>query len=197
MAAISATLLSLLRQGDHLVVNEAIYGETIELIDLILVPLGVTVTYADFLSPESVQSAIRPETVMLYTEIISNPLIKVVDIDAIAAISRANDCLLVVDNTFSTPFVIKPLQHGADIVIHSLTKFFGGHSDLTAGSVTCSQALMQKIELKARLLGDAVILIRPGSVCAASGQWKCGYRARWRMRSVLRKHSAVTRVWHR
>lgn len=153
MAAISATLLSLLRQGDHLVVNEAIYGETIELIDLILVPLGVTVTYADFLSPESVQAAIRPETVMLYTEIISNPLIKVVDIDAIAGISRANDCLLVVDNTFSTPFVIKPLQHGADIVIHSLTKFFGGHSDLTAGSVTCSQALMQKIELKARLLG--------------------------------------------
>ena len=60
---------------------------------------------------------------MLYTEIISNPLIKVVDIDAIAGISRANDCLLVVDNTFSTPFVIKPLQHGADIVIHSLTKF--------------------------------------------------------------------------
>ncbi|MCT6568393.1 PLP-dependent transferase, partial [Staphylococcus aureus] len=67
--------------------------------------------------------------------------------------SRANGCLLVVDNTFSTPFVIKPLQHGADIVIHSLTKFFGGHSDLTAGSVTCSQVLMQKIELKARLLG--------------------------------------------
>ncbi|MCP5821483.1 PLP-dependent transferase, partial [Klebsiella pneumoniae] len=85
---------------DHLVVNEAIYGETIELIDLILVPLGVTVTYADFLSPESVQAAIRPETVMLYTEIISNPLIKVVDIDAIAGISRANGCLLVVDNTF-------------------------------------------------------------------------------------------------
>lgn len=109
MAAISATLLSLLRQGDHLVVNEAIYGETIELIDLILVPLGVTVTYADFLSPESVQSAIRPETVMLYTEIISNPLIKVVDIDAIAGISQANDCLLVVDNTFFNPVCHKAL----------------------------------------------------------------------------------------
>lgn len=153
MAAISATLLSLLKQGDHLVVNESIYGETIELIDLILIPLGVTVTYADFLSPAAISAAIRPETVMFYTEIISNPLIKVIDIDAVSAISRKHQCLLVVDNTFSTPFVIKPLQHGADIVIHSLTKFFGGHSDLTAGSVTCSLALMQKIELKARLLG--------------------------------------------
>ena len=156
MAAISTVLLSLLSYGDRVLCSDAVYGETIELMNNMLTRFGIAVDYADFTDIESVRSAVRPETKMLYTEIISNPLIRVIDIDAVTEIARENGAMTVVDSTFTTPFAIKPLEHGADIVIHSMTKFFGGHSDITAGSVTASKKIIQSINPSYLLLGGCL-----------------------------------------
>ena len=131
MAAISTVLLSLLKNGDHIVMNKAIYGETVELAEWVLPGFGIDV----------------------YTEIIANPLTLVTDLDAIATIAREHGILTVVDSTFTTPFVYRPLEHGADIVLHSMTKYFGGHSDLTGGCVTASAELIDRINPIYLLLG--------------------------------------------
>lgn len=156
MAAISTVLLALLKAGDHILCSDRVYGETIELLNDVLPKFGVVVDFVDFTDIESVKAGVRPETKLFYTEIISNPLINVVDIDAVTALAKQNGTLTVVDSTFTTPFAIKPLEHGADIVIHSLTKFFGGHSDVTAGSITASEALIETLRHTYLLLGGCL-----------------------------------------
>ena len=153
MAAISTVLLSLLKSGDHIVMSKAIYGETIELAQMILPGFGIEVSFADYTNPEDVKTAVRKNTKLFYTEIIANPLTLVTDLDAITAMAREYNILTVVDSTFTTPFVYRPLEHGADIVLHSMTKYFGGHSDLTGGCVTASAKLIDKIYPKYLLLG--------------------------------------------
>lgn len=156
MAAISTTLLSMLKKGDRILASGAVYGETIELFNNMLANFGIHTDYADFTDIEAVRKAVRPETKIFYTEIISNPLINVVDIDAVTALARENGALTVVDSTFTTPFAIRPLDHGADIVIHSMTKFFGGHSDITAGCIVASKKLIEKINSGFLLLGGCL-----------------------------------------
>lgn len=156
MAAISTTLLSLLNAGDRVLCSNAVYGETIELLNEILPKFGIIADYADFMDIEEIRAAVRPETKIFYTEIISNPLINVVDIDAVTALAKECGVLTVVDSTFTTPFAIRPLEHGVDIVVHSLTKFFGGHSDITAGSITSSGRLIQKINRGYLLFGGCL-----------------------------------------
>lgn len=156
MAAISTTLLSMLKKGDRILASGAVYGETIELFNNMLANFGIHTDYADFTDIEAVRKAVRPETKIFYTEIISNPLINVVDIDAVTALARGNGAMTVVDSTFTTPFAIRPLDHGADIVIHSMTKFFGGHSDITAGCIVASKKLIEKINSGFLLLGGCL-----------------------------------------
>lgn len=156
MAAISTSLLSFLQAGDHVLASRALYGETIELFDNLLKKFNVEVSYCDFTDIDSVRAALRPHTKLLYTEIIANPLIEVVDINALTALAHNHGALVFVDSTFTTPFAIRPLDHGADLVIHSLTKYFGGHSDITAGSVTASAAVIQKIIPDFLLLGGCL-----------------------------------------
>lgn len=153
MAAISTVLLGLLKSGDHAVISKAIYGETIELIENMLSKYGIEVTFTDFTDLDEVEKAIRPNTVLFYTEIIANPLTLVVDISKIASIAKTHGILTVVDSTFTTPFVIKPLDFGADIVIHSLTKYFGGHSDITGGSITSTENIIKRLMPSYLLLG--------------------------------------------
>ena len=153
MAAISTVLLSLLKCGDHIVMSKAIYGETIELAEMILPGFGIEVSFVDFTNLEEVKAAVRKNTKMFYTEIIANPLTLVTDLEAITAVAREKNILTVVDSTFTTPFVYRPLEHGADLVLHSMTKYFGGHSDITGGSLTASGALIDRIYPKYLLLG--------------------------------------------
>ena len=153
MAAIANALITFTKAGDHILASKSIYGETIEVIDIILSRFGVEASYVDFLDLQAVRAAVRPNTTVMFAEVIANPLISVADIGAIAAVAREAGAMLMVDSTFTTPFVIRPLEYGADLVIHSLTKFFGGHSDLTAGSVTGSAKLIQKLLPEQRLLG--------------------------------------------
>ena len=156
MAAISTALLGLLHTGDHITVNRAIYGETIELLKTVLSRYGVTMTLADFTDIEAVRAAVCDNTVLLYTEVIANPLTYVTDIAQIAGVAHSFGALLVVDSTFTTPFLVKPLDLGADIVLHSLTKYFGGHSDVTAGSVTASRTVIDRIRPTYTLLGGVL-----------------------------------------
>lgn len=156
MAAISTAILSLIKAGDHIVASRSIYGETIELFDNLLQKFGIEVTYSDFTNLDSVRASLKSNTKIVYGEIIANPLIEVVDIDALSELAHSVGALVLVDSTFTTPLAIRPLEHGADIVIHSLTKYFGGHSDITAGSITGSSKLIKKIYSDFLLLGGCL-----------------------------------------
>ena len=156
MGAISTTLFALLASGDHILINKAIYSEVVDITQVFFDKLNIGYNFADFTDIESVKAAIRPETKILYTEVISNPHTNVVDLDAISSIAKKQGALLVVDSTFTTPVVIRPLAHGADIVIHSLTKFMGGHHDLIGGSITASEEIIQKLWRTYCLLGSCL-----------------------------------------
>ena len=156
MAAISTTLFALLKSGDHVVASKSIYGETIEVMDKMLTGFGVRISYVDFTDTDQIRAAIRPETKLFYSEVIANPLITVADIRKIATISKAAGAILIIDNTFSTPYIVNPIELGADIVIHSLTKFLNGHSDVTGGSITASAELIERITPAYWLLGGCL-----------------------------------------
>ena len=153
MGAISTVLLSLLKTGDHILFNKAIYGETIEISERVLKNFGIEISFVDFTDLNAIEKAIQKNTKIFYTEIIANPLTEIVDIEKIVKIAKEHKILTVVDSTFTTPFLIKPLKFGADIVIHSLTKYFGGHSDITGGSITGNKKIIDYIRPKFRWFG--------------------------------------------
>ncbi|MCM3586773.1 cystathionine beta-lyase [Mesobacillus maritimus] len=132
MAAISTAFL-LLSQGDHVVVTEDVYGGTFRMVTQVLTRFGIEHTFVDMTNLEEVKAAIQPNTKVLYVETPSNPLLKVTDIEAISTIAKGIGAWTFVDNTFMTPYLQRPLDLGADIVLHSATKFLGGHSDTLSG----------------------------------------------------------------
>jgi cystathionine beta-lyase len=134
MAAISSVFL-LFSPGDHLIVCEDVYGGTYRALTKLFSRLGIRTTFVDTTDPEKVRSAITKETKAIYLESPSNPLLKITDLAAMAAIAKNNNLLTIIDNTFMTPYFQKPLDLGIDIVIHSATKYIGGHSDVLAGLV--------------------------------------------------------------
>ena len=115
MGAISVTLFGLLAAGDHVLINKAIYSEVVDITQVFFDKLGIAYDFADFTDIAAVKAAVWPETKMLYTEVISNPHTNVVDLDAVSAVAKAQGAYLVVDSTFSTPVVIRPLAHGAAV----------------------------------------------------------------------------------
>ncbi|MDR3669333.1 MAG: aminotransferase class I/II-fold pyridoxal phosphate-dependent enzyme [Holophaga sp.] len=153
MAAITTTMMALLAQGDHVLSDQTLYGETLQLFSEQFKKYGIEVSFADFTDLESIRRGLRPNTKVLYTETISNPMITVVDVEAVAAIAHEHGARLVVDNTFTTSVALQPLKLGADASINSLTKFANGHSDAIAGSVTGSEALVKKVYALQVLLG--------------------------------------------
>lgn len=127
------TIISLFQQGDHLVVGDDIYGGTFRILSRVFSQFGVTASFVDTSVIDNVRDAITPQTKAVFLETPSNPLLKVADIAAVSKICKEKDLLLVVDNTFLTPYWQNPIDLGADIVVHSATKYLGGHSDLVAG----------------------------------------------------------------
>jgi cystathionine beta-lyase/cystathionine gamma-synthase len=134
MAGIDA-VFRLLRPGDHVIVSEAVYGGVFRLSTQLLVHFGLEFSFVDTSAPEAVLGALRPNTKMLYIETPTNPTLRVTDIAAIAAIANDRRVTLVVDNTFLSPYLQRPIELGAHIVIHSMTKYLNGHSDSTGGAV--------------------------------------------------------------
>ncbi|MEU4743566.1 aminotransferase class I/II-fold pyridoxal phosphate-dependent enzyme [Actinosynnema sp. NPDC023658] len=132
MGAINAVLLANLKAGDHVIAQRALYGGTLALLRDLEERWGVAVTYVGGHDPEEVRAALRPRTRVLYLETIANPTGHVSDLPALGA-AVGPDVLVVVDNTFASPLLCRPIEHGADVVVHSTTKYLGGHSDVTGG----------------------------------------------------------------
>ncbi|MDD5459730.1 MAG: aminotransferase class I/II-fold pyridoxal phosphate-dependent enzyme, partial [Phycisphaerae bacterium] len=144
MAAVDAAI-SILRPGDHVVSSENIYGGTFRLFENVAVPRGIQFTYVDGAKPQTFENAIKKETKMIWIETPANPLLQLVDVKAVSQISKKHNLVLVADNTFSSPFFQRPLGQGADVVVHSTTKYISGHSDVIGGAIiTSSEELFVK-----------------------------------------------------
>ena len=129
-------VLSLFSAGDHIILADDVYGGTFRLMDKVLTKTGIIYDLVDLSNLDDLKAAFKEETKAIYFETPSNPLLKVLDIKEISAIAKAQDALTLVDNTFATPYLQQPIALGADIVLHSATKYLGGHSDVVAGLVT-------------------------------------------------------------
>ena len=161
------TILRLLNPGDHIVMGNDAYGGTFRLISKVLTRMGVTVSAADFSKRENIENCVTDRTRVIWAETPSNPLLSVVDIQMLSEVAHSIGAWCVVDNTFATPYLQQPLAHGADFVVHSATKYLGGHSDVVGGFIaTNSQELDQEIGFLQNAIGavpapwDCYLLLR-------------------------------------
>ncbi len=154
MAAITTVILSQLRKGDHVLAVEDLYGGTHRLFDRIMHNFGLDFGYVKGTDLNEFETNLKPETKMIWVETPTNPLLRVVDIEGVAKIAHRHNALLVVDNTFMSPYLQHPLKLGADIVVHSTTKYLGGHSDLIGGAVIVSDPrLYEKVHFAQNAAG--------------------------------------------
>jgi len=156
MAAITTAILALLKSGDHIVAQRDIYGGAAKFLGQWLPKLGIETTFVDTTEYEQHERAIRPATKLLYVESPTNPLMRVVDLRRVAAIARKHNLLTMIDSTFATPLNSKPAEFGIDLVMHSATKYLGGHSDLIAGVVAGRSQLMEPIHHTRTTLGGTM-----------------------------------------
>ena len=169
MGAISSTLWTVLKAGDHVVTDKTLYGCTFALMCHGLTRFGIEVTFVDTSNLDEVKNAMKENTRVVYLETPANPNLKIVDIEALAKLAHTNpNTLVIVDNTFATPYMQKPLTLGADVVVHSVTKYINGHGDVIAGLVITNKALADQIrfvglkDMTGAVLGpqDAYYIIR-------------------------------------
>ena len=141
------SIMKLFRAGDHIVCGENVYGGTFRLFDRILQHMGLSFTYVDTRDPQRIDDACTPKTVAMLVETPTNPMMRLTDLDAASGIAKRRKALLIVDNTFATPFFQRPFEYGADIVYHSTTKYLNGHSDMIGGiAVTNDDDLAAKLQ---------------------------------------------------
>lgn len=162
LAAIT-TLLMLYQQGDHLIVVEDCYGGTYRLFEQVLSRFGLTASYVDATTLDAIGQALRPETKAVFIETPTNPLLRIVDLRALASFCRSNSLQLIVDNTFLTPYFQRPLELGADLVIHSGTKYLAGHNDLLCGVIVAKEP---DLAAKVSFLQNAT-----GAILSPSDSW--------------------------
>lgn len=149
VAAAAAVFLTFLKAGDHLIVSEVCYAGVYELATRILPDLGISVTPCDLTDPAAVRAALRPTTRLIHAETPCNPILRLTDLAALSAVAREAGVLLSVDSTLATPVITRPLDHGVDLVIHSLTKFMNGHGDALGGAVIGRKDLVSRIRSRA------------------------------------------------
>jgi methionine-gamma-lyase len=142
MAAISVALFGLLKQGDHIVCDRTTYSSTHEMLDHRLTDYGITTSFVDTANPDAVRAAIRSSTKVLYFETIANPTMKVPSVPPLVDMAHERGIVVVCDNTFASPYVMRPLEWGVDLVVESATKFIGGHSDAIGGAIVMKSALL-------------------------------------------------------
>jgi cystathionine beta-lyase/cystathionine gamma-synthase len=156
MAAITTSILSLVKAGDHIVAQRDIYGGAIRFLSQWLPKLGIETTFVDTNDIEQHERAIRPNTKILYVESPTNPTVRVVDLEKIAALAGKHSLISMIDSTFATPINCRPAEWGIDLVLHSGTKYFGGHSDLICGVATGRRDLIEQIHHARTLLGGCM-----------------------------------------
>ena len=197
----TATLLHALGAGGHAVSGDDVYGGTFRIFDKVMRPLGLETTFVDMTDPDQVKKALRPNTRLIWLETPSNPLLKIFDIRAIAAIGKAAGVPVFVDNTFATPILQKPLELGATAVVHSTTKYINGHSDVVGGAVVTSDAGLAE---RLRFLQNAIGAVPSPFDCylVLRGIKTLPVRMRQHVASAqtlaerLTKHPAVKRVYY-
>jgi methionine-gamma-lyase len=154
MAAVSTVYTALLGQGDHMISTHAVYGPSRILMETIFSKFGVESTYMDTSNPKDVEDAIKANTKLIFLETPANPTMELSDIKAISEIAHKHNIPVVVDNTFSSPYLQQPLELGADIVLHSLTKFINGHADIVGGALVAKDAdTLKKLQVAMRYMG--------------------------------------------
>jgi len=156
MSAITTTILALLKTGDHIVAQRDIYGGTTKFLSAWLPKLGIETTFVDTTAYEQHARAIRPNTRLLYLESPTNPTVRVVDLKKVSALAKPQDILTMIDSTFATPINQRPMDFGIDLVMHSGTKYLGGHADLICGVVAGRQELMAKLKETRTTLGGVM-----------------------------------------
>ena len=156
MAAISTALLSHLRSGDHIVLQADLYGGTTNLIVEEFEKFGIEYSFSPGLLASNLEKLIRPNTKVVFIETPSNPLMKLVNLEAVAKMAKKNDIISMIDNTFASPINQNPISFGIDVVIHSATKYLGGHSDILAGAVVGSQKHIEVVFQMAKNLGGSL-----------------------------------------
>jgi len=154
MGAISCVLLTVVKPGDHVIAEQSVYGGTAKLFEKVMKDFQVEFTLIDLQDVQALQNALRPNTRLLYWESVTNPCLKVLDVTRLTQFAKANNLITCVDNTFATPALQTPLAQGVDIVLHSVTKYIGGHSDILAGAVmTNHETLGPQLRLYQECLG--------------------------------------------
>ncbi len=200
MCAITTTLLALLSPGDHLVMTRGCYRRTQEFALSFLSRWGVETTLVTIGEPDGLSAAIRPNTRVIFSETPTNPYLRVPDLSTMVEIARKKGIITIVDSTFATPINLRPIEHGVDLVIHSATKYLGGHNDLLAGVVVGSREILARVEELRGILGgvssphDAYLLLRGLKTLElrVSRQNENGMR----VASFLEQHPAVRRVYY-
>ncbi len=200
MAATTA-VLSLFQSGDKIVISSNVYGGTFRVLDKVFQRFGFQYVIADTTDLEAFEEALTPDVKAVLIESPANPLLTITDISAVAKIAKRKGALLIVDNTFMTPYLQRPLEHGADIVLHSATKYLGGHSDLIAGlAVVKTQELAERLHFIQNATGgvlqpfDSFLLIR--SIKTLSVRMDRHVRNAVELAKLLREHKAVKTVYY-
>ncbi|WP_147695503.1 trans-sulfuration enzyme family protein [Vogesella mureinivorans] len=200
MAAVDAVLRATLQPGDEVIAVADLYGGAYRILDKVMQPLGIKVTFADLSNAANLQAAISPQTRLVWLETPTNPLLNLVDVAALSAIAHAHGAVVAVDNTFATPYLQNPLNQGADIVVHSATKYLGGHSDVLLGLVAVNdEALFKAIKFIQNAAGavpgpqDCFLTLRGIKTLALRMERHCDNAER--VAAYLQQHPAIEKVF--
>jgi cystathionine beta-lyase/cystathionine gamma-synthase len=198
MAAISTTLLTFLHNGDHLLVQNCLYGGTHDFVTKDLQTFGIYYDFIDGNDPKSWEKKLRPNTKAVYVETMTNPLLEVADHKAVVKFAKAHGLLSMIDNTFATPVNFRPIEHGFDLSLHSATKYLNGHADIVAGAVIGNSELIRKVKYRLDHLGGsldphACFLLHRGMKTLAL-RMKQHNESALKIARFLEKHDAVAKV---
>lgn len=201
MAAISATLIGFLKAGDHIICSNGLYGCTYGFLEVLEEKFMITHSFCDMETEDDVENKIRPNTKVIFVETPINPTMKLIDLKQVIRVAKRNGLLVVVDNTFCSPYLQRPLELGCDAVVHSATKYIGGHGDVVAGVTICkTKALAEKLRPMRKDIGgimapfDAWLLLRGLKTLAVRMDRHCDNAEK--IVSFLKNHDAVEGVWY-
>jgi len=199
--AATSTVMMLFKQDDHIIIGDDVYGGTFRVVDKVFNNLGITYTAVDTTNIDGIEAAIKENTKAIFIETPTNPLMKLTDIKRVSEITKRNNLLLIVDNTFMTPYLQRPIELGADIVLHSATKYLGGHSDLVAGvAVVNSEELANRLHFVQNAVGailgpqDSWLLIKGIKTLPLRMERHCQNAAK--IAEWLKAQSWVTKVYY-
>ncbi|MDG5493185.1 PLP-dependent aspartate aminotransferase family protein [Psychroserpens sp. SPM9] len=200
MAAISHMFLAFLQKGDHIVVQNTLYGGTSNFIREEFHKYGISYTFTDGYTISSFEAAIQPNTKVIHIETPSNPLLTITDIKAVANLAKSKGIISTIDNTFASPVIQNPIDFGIDVVMHSATKYLGGHSDILAGAVASSQEHIERIWNVSKNLGgslsDMTVWMLERSMKTLALRVKAQNKNANKLAKFLERHEAVSKVYY-